>query len=294
MANRLSKLGEGIRHSIDRHGRLTESYLHREIDSGDEIGELARDVSTILLRLHQHNQFLENMPGTLRHEINNPLNVVSTSLQNLAEENTAADTSKYMESAKRGVVSIGSIVQYLSDAVSLEESLKSEDKEIINIGLLLENYVANCRILHKNVSFDYQGNYQPIYAQVSDYRIEQLMDKLIDNAVDFHQEGTRIQVHLTTFREELKIIVSNYGSIFPKELSGEGLFDSMVTDRKTSKDNKLHFGLGLYVVRAIAEHHGGSVAAQNLADLSGVQITVSLPRPSAHAIFSANTPKRSD
>lgn len=292
MANRISRLGEGIRRSIDRHGRLKEGYLHREVDSGDEIGELARDVSNILLRLHQHNQFLENMPGTLRHEINNPLNVVSTSLQNLAEENAAADTSKYMESAKRGVASIGSIVQYLSDAVSLEESLKSEDKETINIGLLLENYITNCRILHKDISFDYQGHHQPVYARVSDYRIEQLMDKLIDNAVDFHQIGTRIQVHLTTFREELKIIVSNYGATLPEELGEEGLFDSMVTDRKTGQDSKLHFGLGLYVVRVIAEHHGGSVTAKNLADLGGVQITVSLPRPSTHAIFKAK--KHSD
>jgi K+-sensing histidine kinase KdpD len=41
--------------------------------------------------------------------------------------------------------------------------------------------------------------------------------------------------------------------------------------------NRLHFGLGLYVVRIIAEYHGGFVRAINLADGSGVAITVQLP-----------------
>jgi signal transduction histidine kinase len=39
----------------------------------------------------------------------------------------------------------------------------------------------------------------------------------------------------------------------------------------------LHFGLGLYVVRVIAEHHGGSVRGMNLPDGSGVAVIVQLP-----------------
>jgi len=54
------------------------------------------------------------------------------------------------------------------------------------------------------------------------------------------------------------------------------VFDSMVSDR--GQRNKLHFGLGLYVVRVIAEHHGGYVKAMNLADSSGVAVIVQLPR----------------
>ena len=41
--------------------------------------------------------------------------------------------------------------------------------------------------------------------------------------------------------------------------------------------NRLHFGLGLYVVRIIAEYHGGFVRAINLTDGSGVAIMVQLP-----------------
>jgi K+-sensing histidine kinase KdpD len=43
------------------------------------------------------------------------------------------------------------------------------------------------------------------------------------------------------------------------------------------QDNRLHFGLGLHVVRIIAEHHGGTVSATNLADGSGVAFVIRLP-----------------
>ncbi len=284
VAVRLQRLGQAAGHSIDQFGRFKQTQLSREMSSRDEIGDLARNISSILSRLHQHNQFLERMPRTLRHEINNPLNVVSTSLQNLAKENLSIGDSKYMEIARRGVDRIGSIVQYLSDAVSLEESLKAEDQEILDIGLLLENYVANCRIIRKDIVFEYQGPRHPIYAQVSDYRIEQLMDKVIANAVDFYTEGTKIQIQLTTVREKLQIIVTNQGPPLPSGIESS-LFDSMVTVRSLFEGGSLHFGLGLYVVRVIAEHHGGEAAAENLVDNGGVRIIVTLPRAAIHNVI---------
>jgi signal transduction histidine kinase len=63
------------------------------MNAGDEIGDLARSVSNMLEKLKQHNGFLENMPRTLRHEINNPLNTLSTSLQNLARNTQISTTA---------------------------------------------------------------------------------------------------------------------------------------------------------------------------------------------------------
>ena len=58
--------------AIDSYGRLRTNTLIHEIEAGDEIGDLARSVSNMLSKLHRHNTFLESMPRTLRHEINNP------------------------------------------------------------------------------------------------------------------------------------------------------------------------------------------------------------------------------
>ena len=111
---------------------------------------------------------------------------------------------------------------------------------------------------------------------VSDYRIEQLLDKLIDNAVDFSAPDSTITVGLTTEAHQLILFVTNEGSTIPRE-ELDNIFDSMVSVRQNNPDNRLHFGMGLYVVRVIAEHHGGQVSAVNLLNRRGVTVRVTLP-----------------
>ena len=274
LAWRIRNLRREASAAIDVRGRLRRGGLLNEMNAGDEIGDLARSVSNMLEKLKQHNSFLENMPRTLRHEINNPLNTLSTSLQNLADEHPGIDDSKYLESAKRGVNRIGSIVQNLADAANLEEALEAEELENIDLNELLASYVANCGSSHAGVSFQYKGSPAPVHALVSDFRIEQMLDKLIDNAVDFHRAGTPIRVQLECYGDLLQIVVANRGAALSQERL-RTIFDSMVSHR--GPDNRLHFGLGLHVVRIIAEHHGGTVSAVNLADASGVAFVVRLP-----------------
>lgn len=276
LARRIRKLGTETTNAIDSHGRLQTNRLKSETRSGDEIGDLARSISSMLSKLHQHNQFLENMPRTLRHEINNPLNTLSTSLHNLEVADSSTSRAKYLESAKRAVLRIGMIVQNLADAASLEEALESEELEVVDLYQLVQSYMTNCRITHANRKFEYRGTSHNVLAKVSDYRIEQLLDKLIDNAIDFSEPDSTIVMGLTKDDRNLNLFVSNRGICIPNDVLGS-VFDSMVSVRDSTPDNRLHFGMGLYVVRVIAEHHGGSVSATNLLNEQGVTIRVSLP-----------------
>ena len=108
----------------------------------------------------------------------------------------------------------------------------------------------------------------------SDFRVEQMMDKIMDNAIDFHRKDSSIKVQLDKIDQHLRITVANRGSTLPSSIE-DSLFDSMVSHR--DQHNRLHFGLGLYVVRIIAEHHGGHVRAANLIDNSGVAVVIHLP-----------------
>ncbi len=276
LAWRIRRVGTETTNAIDQHGRLKTSELEHEIRSGDEIGDLARSVSGMLTKLHQHNKFLENMPRTLRHEINNPLNAVSTSLQNLEQEVSESEANKYLESAKRGVMRIGVIVQNLADAANLEDALEAEELEVVDLQELLKSYVGNCHNAHPDCKFVFTGCQGPAPARVADYRIEQMLDKLVDNAVDFHWPGSPIRIQLDVVRDRIQITVANRGPLLAEEIE-HSLFDSMVSQRIATRDNRLHFGLGLYVVRVIAEHHGGAARAANLPDGSGVAVTVTLP-----------------
>ena len=274
LAWRIRSLRREASSAIDSYGRLRDIELKREVHSGDEIGDLARSIDNMLSKLRQHNTFLASMPRTLRHEINNPLNTLSTSLQNLALNHKDVSNSKYLESAKRGVNRIGSIVQNLADAANLEEALQSEDFEPVDLDQLLENYVNNYNLTHSKASIIYSGTKGPVLTMASDYRVEQMMDKIMDNALDFHRKDTTIRVQLDKIDDLLRITVANRGRILSPSVENS-LFDSMVSHR--DQHNRLHFGLGLYVVRVIAEHHGGHVRAVNLSDNSGVAVVVQLP-----------------
>ena len=283
LTGRISKLGTEATSSIDIYGRLKTNRLTSETSSGDEIGDLARSFSGMLNRLHQHTRFLENMPRTLRHEINNPLNTLSTSLQNLEAETSEPARTRYLDSAQRAVMRINEIVQNLADAASLEDALEADELEVIDLHSLIDNYIANCHISHPDRQFEYWGTRNQILCRVSDLRIEQLLDKLIDNAVDFSETGSTINIDLNTDKDNLSLSITNQGPSVPEDRL-VSIFDSMVSIR--SKEARLHIGMGLYVVRVIAEHHGGSVSAINLPDGNGVTVSVNLPlyNPVKHVI----------
>jgi two-component system, OmpR family, sensor histidine kinase ChvG len=69
--------------------------------------------------------------------------------------------------------------------------------------------------------------------------------------------------------------VQNSGTRLPAELQGR-LFNSLVSLRENPGSGP-HLGLGLYIVRLVAQAHGGQASARNLPDRSGVEFTLKLP-----------------
>ena len=286
LTRRIRKLGNETANVLDSRGRLTSNRLSGEMDAGDEIGDLARRISGMLSRMHQHNQFLENMPRTLRHEINNPLNTLSTSLHNLAGADAGAERERYLESAQRGLNRIGLIVQNLADAANLEDALIGEDLERIDLSALIQSYLNNLNVVRPETNFIFQGITSPIHVMVSDFRIEQLLDKLVDNALDFASPDSPIVLSLNQSASAVEFSLTNSGATIPTDML-EAVFDSMISIRPGNPDNRLHFGMGLHVVRVIAEHHGGSVSIENVTEPDGVKVSVNLPlagEPSAQGI----------
>ena len=113
--------------------------------------------------------------------------------------------------------------------------------------------------------------------RVIEGRIEQLLDKLLDNAVDF-SDGTPVRIQMKVGESEARIRVENLGPPLPAGPAAEQLFAPMRSGRKRTRERRL--GLGLYVARVIAEHHGGSIRAWN-ADGNRVVFEVTIRRADA-------------
>lgn len=102
--------------------------------------------------------------------------------------------------------------------------------------------------------------------------IIQMLDKLVDNAVDFSNVDDTISIGLHTADDRLEISVMNPGAPLPEKMRTQ-MFDSMVSMR--AGKNTRHLGLGLYVARLIASGHDGKISADNVD--GGVVFTVTLP-----------------
>jgi signal transduction histidine kinase len=104
--------------------------------------------------------------------------------------------------------------------------------------------------------------------------IAQALDKLFDNALSFTPPGGWLRITLTQTAEGADVELANEGPSLPAAMQGR-LFDSLVSLRdKATPGDAPHLGLGLYVVRLVAERHQGSASARNIE--GGVAFTLHL------------------
>ena len=100
-----------------------------------------------------------------------------------------------------------------------------------------------------------------------------MLDKLAATAADFSPRDEPVRIRLD---EKGTLTVSNSGPQLPGEMNGR-LFESMVSVRSEGQSKEPHLGLGLYIVRLIAEFHGGVARAANREDGSGVVVKIECP-----------------
>ena len=104
----------------------------------------------------------------------------------------------------------------------------------------------------------------------------QLLDKLVENADDFAPAGSPIAVSLERIGRVARLAVANTGPPIPEE-ARQRLFASMVSLREGQGSEPGHLGLGLYIVRLVAERHGGAARAENQPRGAGVRFEVEVP-----------------
>lgn len=272
---RIRRLRNATDNAIDHDGRIVSARLSSDARSGDEIGDLSRSISNMLVRLSQYTSYLRGLPDTLAHEVSNPLNVVNSSLHNLAQENPTVAGSKYLDRATNGVNRIGSILHNLTEAANLEQALQSETREVFDLAELIENYVDGYTMSNPKQTFDVVIHSRPLMTKAAPDYIAQMLDKLVDNAIDFAAPGTDIVFKLQRLGQHAQIDVINFGSRLPEGMS-EQIFEPLVSlGRKDAQKTRL--GMGLYVVKLIANFHGGDVIARNLTSSEGVIFSFSLP-----------------
>jgi two-component system, OmpR family, sensor histidine kinase ChvG len=243
--------------------------------SADEIGALARAFERLLARLNEHAQYLRTLGGKLSHELRTPLTIVRSSLDNLESEGVRADQRGYLTRAREGSIRLQSILSALGAASRVEESIRQAERVNFDLGELLRAAAAGYRDAFPGVRFVLGAPPDECRLHGAPELLAQMLDKLVENAVDFTPAGGTIALKLVRAGSNYEIGVENDGPSIPEPMLGR-LFESLFEHRQGS-DDKPHFGLGLYIVRLIAEFHGGKAVAANRLDGKGAAFSVILP-----------------
>lgn len=252
--------------------------IERAGRSGDEIGDLSRSFATLLGRIAQQHEYLEKLGSRLTHELRTPIAVVRSSLDNLREATLNDAAMVYLKRAEEGVARLSAMLARMSEARRVEEAVGSSPREVYDARQVVAGCVEGYRDATPQRHFDLRLPEAPLRVSGSPDLLAQALDKLVSNALDFAHAGSPIAIALGRAGASAVVSVTNQGPPLAAAVR-DSLFDSMVSARDTDGGGEPHLGLGLFIVRLVAEYHGGHVAAVELPD--GVRFEMRLPEAGA-------------
>ena len=279
LSSRIRRLSNDAENAIDNRGRISAALSGSE--AGDEVGDLSRSFARLLERLARHQNYLETMASRLSHELRTPVAVVRSSLENLRAEVLPAGAETYMDRAEAGLVRLSRILSRMSEATRLEQALASTESEPFDLRSVVAECVNGYRMAYPQCRIDSALPPYPVTVRGTPDLAAQMLDKLVENAVDFAQPDTPIEIRLAFVDAGAELTVSNLGPLLPPELEGQ-LFASMVSARRRDSAGEPHLGLGLFVARIIAEFHGARLSARNLPAGDGVCFSVEFGAAAVH------------
>ena len=272
ISNRIRRLSEEAEAAIDARGRVTRLLTASE--EADEIGDLSRSFTTVLGRLARYNDYLVALASRLSHELRTPVAVVRSSLENLRAAHTAEQTRTYLARAEEGLARLGTILSRMTEASRLEQSLSALERQRFDAAAVVSGCAEGYRMAYAPRAFELVAPDHAVHALGSPDLLAQMLDKLVENAVDFAAAGSSVRIFLET---DARLRVENEGPQLPDAIR-ESLFQSMVSLRSEHSAGAPHLGLGLYIARLIAEFHGGTLHAENLPGGRGVSFETQLSR----------------
>ncbi len=274
---RIRRLRDAAERAVRTSGRL-DGRLPLS-DARDELGDLSRSFGKLLDEVAAYTDYLRTLASKLSHELNTPLAIVKSSLDNLDHQSLTPAARTYIGRARDGAERLGAIVRAMSEASRLERAIAMSDGEDFDLAAVMSGCIEAYRPLAGTRELSCNLPDTPLMLHGAPEMVAQALDKLFDNALSFTPEDGWIRLTLSRLDDGAVITMANQGPLLPPAMQ-EHLFESLVSVREQGSarggGSAPHLGLGLSVVRLVAELHRGSASASNLVDGSGVEFRIEL------------------
>jgi signal transduction histidine kinase len=230
---------------------------------------------TALKRLQaMEREFVTNVS----HDLRTPITILRGYAETLAddfEKMSSSDRERFLQKIVSSVGRLQSLVEGLLALASLEshsEPIKREARAVHRACReAVEEFSARCRAANVKLEIDLGAEED---ASADPVQARRLLQNLIDNALAHAAGVTRIVIRTASSPAGVILTVEDDGvGVAPQELSR--LFDRFYRTDKSRRAGGS--GLGLSIVRQVAELHGGAVSAENISP-HGLRVQVVLPQ----------------
>ena len=270
--------------AINRGSRELNPYAHSICDSivgecalamENEYNEQAREEAAVSIK---NEQLRTTLLRSISHDLRTPLTSIYGNADNLL-----ADSGRLDEETKRCIyMDIREDSYWLINVVqNLLSVTRLENKDVrLNKNVELIDDVIDEALLHTDRSLsdrtiEFERSESDLFAEVDASLIGQVIVNLVNNAVKYTPDGSKIVIRTGGGEGMITVSVSDNGPGV-KEEELQNLFTLFYTGSRKGADSRRGLGLGLGVCRSIVEAHGGEIHAENL-EPHGLRIWFTLP-----------------
>ncbi|WP_059041488.1 sensor histidine kinase [Paenibacillus rubinfantis] len=260
-------------------------FNHRvHVPSGDEFGEIARDINLASEKLQQaveRGDFAENSKEqlvlNLAHDLRTPLTSVIGYLDFILQgkDLTAEQMKHYTTIAYTKSQRLEKLIDELFEITRMNYGKLNIHRRPLDLSELLVQLTEEMYpVFEKNeLTARLQTEPQLMISGDGDL-LARVFENLLSNAVRYGKDGEYVDVRGTLDGEEVVVRVTNYGDSIPQEELPH-VFDMFFTGDRARTHQEGSTGLGLFIAKNIVEQHEGSVSVQS--DLIRTEFEVRLP-----------------
>ncbi len=261
------------------HGRRQASGLREKMEKLREALSLAQRREQAL---RAADAAKDDFIATLGHELRNPLNALYAAAHVL-------DRSELPDAASRqATVVVGRqarrMTRLIEDLLDLNRVVRGKvslSREPLDLAGAAQEAIAGLRAAGRLERHEIELDLQEAWVRADEARVEQMIANLVGNAIKFTPEGGRIAVSVRRDGDEAVLRVRDSGIGMPVELT-QRVFDLFVQGEGTQRRGA-GLGIGLTLVRHLAELQGGQAFAASAGPGQGSVFTVSLPATDVRA-----------
>ena len=244
-----------------------------------------REVGELIAQREQAVKLRDEFLAMLAHELRNPLAPMSNALHIMRMVKTEDPTAlKSIQILERQVDHVVRMVDDLMDVARLERGKVVLKKERLDLNRVVSSAVETCLLAAQerghHVSVRFGMNALPVDGDA--VRLEQIVCNLLNNAAKFTTRPDEILVQTSAEAGFALVAVEDKGIGFLPD-AAEHLFDPFLQVNPTLERSAGGLGMGLTIVKRLAELHGGSVQAASEGPGKGARFVVRLPLASGMA-----------